>query len=554
MAGPSTEQVLGELRGDAAARSPTTVLSGTLRQALGGAEPVGLIRYPHGGDSRLQLQRTASVFAWMPGGKFRGAGNVRTNPLLTLPLAGTATRFSIDAQGFVVAGTIAVHTAAAADTLCLDSPVACLFAKARIALGEVAVYPDSYTRDAARAAGKNETAVCVAATRASFDFLLLAERACGTRAVWTVDGSVRPAAGDTSGAAGFAGCRHCGEIFSSGAEYILLTSPLGHETRTCSSYDVETAAHTTVAHREREEKYMVLFDSSSPVDSAISFSDQHDRHRTDFFLDGILAAWTAKWKGKTVVMAHVKAHSGITVNEWADVEAKAALGAEIAIDIPEARPHASAVVKRPKTTAVFSAATIRVRTWACAAIQEAIIGWLRGSSTGTLRKGPGTVTPSLHDASRDAITLAQLAGDRLFASDLKHGQGASLRAARAEVCSCGSGPCDWWHYFVSCTAARAKREELFQQLHAAAQRAPLRLGRDILAAGRVDAPRRQPSFRGGRDGTQARRRRRGRVHSHLFRSSCARRCGGQSRSCRPRPCAARQRYRRGSRGASHGCP
>ena len=238
----------------------------------------------------------------------------------------------------------------------------------------------------------------------------------------------------------------------------------------------------------------------------------------------------------------------------ADVEAKAALGAEIAIDIPEARPHALAVVKWPKTAAVFSAVTIRVRTWACAAIQEAVIRWLRGSSTGTLRKGPSTVTPSLHNASRDAITLAQLAGDRLFASDLKHGQGASLRAARAKVCSCSSGPCDWWHYFVSCTAARAKREELFQQLHAAAQRAPLRLGRDILAAGRVDAPRRQPSFRGGRDGTQARRRRRGRVHSHLFRSSCARRCGGQSRSCRPRPCAARQRYRRGSRGASHGCP
>ena len=84
-----------------------------------------------------------------------------------------------------------------------------------------------------------------------------------------------------------------------------MTSPLGHETRTCSFYDVEMAAHTTVAHREREEKYMVLFDSSSPVDSAISFSDRHDRHRTDFFLDGILAAWTAKWKGKTVVMAHV---------------------------------------------------------------------------------------------------------------------------------------------------------------------------------------------------------------------------------------------------------
>jgi len=86
------------------------------------------------------------------------------------------------------------------------------------------------------------------------------------------------------------------------------------------------------------------------------------------------------------------------------------------------------------------------------------------------------------------------------------------------------------------------------------QRALLRLGRNILAAGRVDAPWRQPSFRGGRDGTQARHRRRVRVHSHLLRLSCACRCGEQRRSCRPRPCAARQRYGRGSRDASHGCP
>ena len=458
----------------------------------------------------------------MPGGRFREAGNVRTDPLLTLLLAGTATRFSIDAQGFVVAGTVAVHTAAAADTLCLDSPVACLFAKARIALGEVAVYPDSYTRDAARAADKNDTAVCVAATRASFDFLLLAERVCGTRAVWTVDGSVRPAAGDTPRAAGFAGCRHCSETFSSGAEYILLTSPLGHKTCTCSSYDVETAAHTTVAHREREEKYMVvvLFDSASPVDSAISFSDRHDRHRTDFFLDGILAAWTAKWKGKTVVMAHVKADSGITVNKWADVEAKAALDAEIAIDIdiPEARPHASAVVKRPKTTAVFSAATIRVCTWACAAIQEAVIRWLQGSSTDTLRKGPSTVTPSLHNASRDAITLAQLAGGqtlcqrpkaragRIPVGRTRRGMLMRLRAMRLVALFC----------LMHSSGGQARGT--LSAATRGGQRAPLRLGRDILAAGRVDAPWRQPSFRGGRDGTQARRRRRGRVHSHLLRS------------------------------------
>jgi len=94
--------------------------------------------------------------------------------------------------------------------------------------------------------------------------------------------------------------------------------------------------------------------------------------------------------------------------------------------------------------------------------------WLQGFSTGTLRKGPYTVTPKLHAASLDAFTLAQLAGDRVFASDLKRKRGTALRFAKGEVCRCGTGPCDWWHYFVNCTAVVAQREELILQLQTAA--------------------------------------------------------------------------------------
>jgi len=287
------------------------------------------------------------------------------DPVLALPLSGTAAAYSIDSEGFVIAGAIPVRSAAAADVLCRGSAVACLFAKARIALGDVPVYADAYAHSLLRANSKEETAVCFAATQASFGFLLLAERACDTRAAWTVDGSVRPAAGDTAGLAGFAGCRHCGTTFASRTEYILPTSTGSPGTRTASSYDIEVAAQATVAQREREDRYMVLFDFSSPVVRALSFSMAHDRHRADYFLNGVLAAWTDKWEGKVVlVLAHVKAHAGITVNEWADVEAKASLAEEISITVtvPESLSHASAVVVRPETTGAFSAAAVRVCT------------------------------------------------------------------------------------------------------------------------------------------------------------------------------------------------
>lgn len=114
----------------------------------------------------------------------------------------------------------------------------------------------------------------------------------------------------------------------------------------------------------------------------------HNRRRTELFLGGLLASWTAKWKGKTVVFAHVKAHSSITVNEWVDVEAKATLGAAISIYLRSR--VAPACLGGYRHTAkdddsLYTAASIRVwvRTWACAAIQEAVIEWLRGSSAGT---------------------------------------------------------------------------------------------------------------------------------------------------------------------------
>jgi len=129
----------------------------------------------------------------------------------------------------------------------LQWPVSLRRRALRIALGNVPVYADAYAHSLPRADGKEETAVCIAATQASFGFLLLAERACDTRAAWTVDGSVRPAAGDTAGLAGFAGCRHCGTTFASRTEYILPTSTGSPGTRTASSYDVEVAAQATVA-------------------------------------------------------------------------------------------------------------------------------------------------------------------------------------------------------------------------------------------------------------------------------------------------------------------
>jgi hypothetical protein len=72
-----------------------------------------------------------------------------------------------------------------------------------------------------------------------------------------------------------------------------------------------------------------------------------------------------------MALQYTKAHVGITTNEWADPEAKAALGAAQSARVPEMRQHCSAILIHPGTRSAFTAGNVR----------EPWPGQLRGSPT-----------------------------------------------------------------------------------------------------------------------------------------------------------------------------
>jgi ribonuclease HI len=75
------------------------------------------------------------------------------------------------------------------------------------------------------------------------------------------------------------------------------------------------------------------------MNAALSFATAHDRHHSDFHCDEKLATLTAAWEGRTVALQHTREHAGITANERADLEAKAALAAGSAPPRAHSRPH-----------------------------------------------------------------------------------------------------------------------------------------------------------------------------------------------------------------------
>jgi hypothetical protein len=57
---------------------------------------------------------------------------------------------------------------------------------------------------------------------------------------------------------------------------MLEVGPGSAAQRTCTSYDVELEALVAVIQAETEKGLLVLFDSTSPVDAALSFAAAHD--------------------------------------------------------------------------------------------------------------------------------------------------------------------------------------------------------------------------------------------------------------------------------------
>jgi hypothetical protein len=222
-----------------------------------------------------------------------------------VPEASVAAHFDIDADGYVSRDGTRIDDIEAAARLCAGSAAAQLFAVARLQLRrlvpQIPVYADAWQATQARSAGGTDGQsagakgpyICVQASREAFWRATLAERAGGSTAAWSIDGAVRPSQGETSGAPGFACCRHDGTVVRRSMPNYVPLSPGSTAERTCTSYDVELEAQVVAADCEMPKNFSVIFDATSPVDAALSFASAHNRHRASFHCDEQLATLTS---------------------------------------------------------------------------------------------------------------------------------------------------------------------------------------------------------------------------------------------------------------------
>jgi hypothetical protein len=213
-------------------------------------------------------------------------------------------------------------------------------------------------------------------------------------------------------------------------------------------YDVELEAQITATTAESESATVILSDATSPVDAALSFATAHDRHRSDFHCDEKLAALTAAWVGRTVTLQHTCAHAGVTANEWADLEVKAALAAGSAPPRAFSRPHCAAILISPGVEGEGTSAKhvrIRIRTWAVRRLAAATNAWLKSHSKRTIRAAPDDMVASqIHPMSADGLLLQALAGRRVFGCDGGHFHAPDVARAHREIaCACGAPNRAW---------------------------------------------------------------------------------------------------------------
>jgi hypothetical protein len=436
----------------------------------GRAVPTGLVRYPHGHDGRAASRSSSSIVACLPAGRIRRVGMTEKADAATA-VWGLRTHLRVDSEGYISHDGVSVRSPEAVASRLAFSPVASLLARARVALGtDVPVYLDASRRSAADIAKmRDRTFVCMRQTTAALARLLQVEAARGITSAWAVDGSVRPGSEDTPGTASFACCSHTGVVFGSGVEYTVPVCTDSSVSRAVSSYDAEAMAQVAVLEADNSPSLLVVFDATSPLDSAFSFAGAHERKRADLFMDDVLAVWTKSWVGRRVTYVHLRAHQGITANEWADVSAKTYLGSNITWTLRTAtRPHASARLVFPEAAGMFSSGKTAVRCWATASLQKSVISRLKQGSTDTLRASDDDVTPSIAPASLASLTLVAVASRRAFTGDSKRTRGALLAYTLRESCGCGATGCDYRHYFLRCSQLENQRLALTQAVEAGA--------------------------------------------------------------------------------------
>ena len=280
---------------------------------------------------------------------------------------------------------------------------------------------------------------------------MVLEEAFGVQSVWTLDGSWRHI--DKVGmVAASAAARHDGLLVGGRLEVDADGMPL-------NAYLGELAAQVDWAHAEGARRVMVGFDAVSPVLALLRFRSMHDRSRSASYRDDWLASFSAELRLErfdVVIFYHLKSHTGISLNEYADKEAGVAASTEFYRTIRGVgrAAHASAYFgafrgDRQKAERVFGAA-VRAR--------------LRAESVNTQWLEPGDLRVPLRSASEEE-TLWLLASQRLFPADKKY-HGERQAAMQVEQCPCGCGVYGWANAFLRCTELRLEREAVVAALQA----------------------------------------------------------------------------------------
>jgi hypothetical protein len=299
----------------------------------------------------------------------------------------------IDERGFVRSHGVRVLTAQARAGL---SPVWQAFALARSELGEVPVLDVG-----AALSSKEQTEgnfVCPELTRSALREMLVLEKEFDVKAVWTLDGSWRHIA-DVGMVAASAAARHDGVVVGGRLEE-------NDDSMALNAYLGELGAQVDWAYAEGARRVLVGFNAVSPVLALLRFRSMHDRAHSACYRDDWLASFSAALQLErfdVVIFYHLKAHSGISLNEYADKAAGAAANTDSYRAVPGVgrAGHASASFgafrgDRLKAELTFGAA-VRARLRAESVNTQRA---LRGEGLQLGRRQPGEAPPRRYGGVR----------------------------------------------------------------------------------------------------------------------------------------------------------
>ena len=346
---------------------------------------------------------------------------------------GVTTGWGVDGEGYVTREQVRVEgVMGLAEVQAGGVRVPCVveaFVRAREALADAPVL--------ARRPRRCDTNFIIAdETRWHFELLLQLEAEHGATALWTLDGSRRYNCEEEAWQSSRAALRHDGRQRGGGME-------------ADDSYTTELAAQLDALWEEGERRVIVCFDASSPVDAWMRWRHHHERQQQGYYQDGMLGSLErAIGRFEVVIFVWIHAHFGVTLNEWADAEAAAALGTPLVALQEGRRAHAS-----------VSFGHVRSAARQALQVQSAHVQTrLRLCTVETQWRAPGDIRLPRRRAT-DEDDLHALLGRRWFPGDKAYGFGELGRRVRCAVCACcgQSVTCSFAHIAWECTGLQEER-------------------------------------------------------------------------------------------------